>query len=129
MYQLQLPLAGSVGPPGKVGIVPCCPVVTTKLLFFFFQAEDGIRDYKVAGVQTCALPIFQEVLLTVDAARRLVVAMPPQHGLAAEARELDALVVQELGEVAALAGQALRVGDRESVVEGKRVDLGGGRVI
>src|SRR5256885_5178704 len=28
------------------------------LIFFFFQAEDGIRDYKVTGVQTCALPIF-----------------------------------------------------------------------
>src|SRR3989454_7085778 len=27
------------------------------LCFFFFQAEDGIRDYKVTGVQTCALPI------------------------------------------------------------------------
>src|SRR5256885_17006467 len=27
---------------------------------FFFQAEDGIRDYKVTGVQTCALPIFEE---------------------------------------------------------------------
>src|SRR5256885_7190476 len=25
-------------------------------LAFFFQAEDGIRDYKVTGVQTCALP-------------------------------------------------------------------------
>src|SRR5205807_3869303 len=25
--------------------------------FFFFRAEDGIRDYKVTGVQTCALPI------------------------------------------------------------------------
>src|ERR1022692_1531157 len=29
-----------------------------ELLFFFFQAEDGIRDYKVTGVQTCALPIW-----------------------------------------------------------------------
>src|SRR6266446_7717205 len=28
------------------------------MFFFFFQAEDGIRDYKVTGVQTCALPIF-----------------------------------------------------------------------
>src|SRR6266850_5849202 len=28
------------------------------VFFFFFQAEDGIRDYKVTGVQTCALPIF-----------------------------------------------------------------------
>src|SRR5205807_6372388 len=27
--------------------------------FFFFQAEDGIRDYKVTGVQTCALPIYE----------------------------------------------------------------------
>src|SRR5256885_8154566 len=27
------------------------------MFFFFFQAEDGIRDYKVTGVQTCALPI------------------------------------------------------------------------
>src|SRR5256885_8072057 len=26
-------------------------------VLFFFQAEDGIRDYKVTGVQTCALPI------------------------------------------------------------------------
>src|ERR1022692_832690 len=26
---------------------------------FFFQAEDGIRDYKVTGVQTCALPIYK----------------------------------------------------------------------
>src|SRR5215213_4533202 len=26
--------------------------------FFFFQAEDGIRDWSVTGVQTCALPIF-----------------------------------------------------------------------
>src|SRR2546427_246024 len=27
------------------------------ILFFFFQAEDGIRDLTVTGVQTCALPI------------------------------------------------------------------------
>src|SRR5438093_12240912 len=27
--------------------------------FFFFQAEDGIRDWSVTGVQTCALPISQ----------------------------------------------------------------------
>src|SRR5256885_14509330 len=34
-------------------------------MFFFFQAEDGIRDYKVTGVQTCALPISRRVLLMV----------------------------------------------------------------
>src|SRR5437879_11084938 len=28
------------------------------LFFFFFQAEDGIRDTSVTGVQTCALPIY-----------------------------------------------------------------------
>src|SRR5256885_15339386 len=31
---------------------------------FFFQAEDGIRDYKVTGVQTCALPISARVAWT-----------------------------------------------------------------
>src|SRR5256884_5021646 len=29
------------------------------VVLFFFQAEDGIRDVAVTGVQTCALPIFQ----------------------------------------------------------------------
>src|SRR2546422_5180747 len=29
------------------------------MYFFFFQAEDGIRDVAVTGVQTCALPIFR----------------------------------------------------------------------
>ena len=28
---------------------------------FFFQAEDGIRDYDVTGVQTCALPIYSHI--------------------------------------------------------------------
>src|SRR5690349_24167915 len=31
--------------------------------FFFFQAEDGIRDLYVTGVQTCALPIFAAAAL------------------------------------------------------------------
>src|SRR2546430_12137224 len=39
----------------------CCQVlcwlVAGQCLFFFFQAEDGIRDLTVTGVQTCALPI------------------------------------------------------------------------
>src|SRR5207245_3399527 len=33
------------------------------ILFFFFQAEDGIRDATVTGVQTCALPILLVHLL------------------------------------------------------------------
>src|SRR3712207_7209161 len=32
------------------------------LIFFFFQAEDGIRDIGVTGVQTCALPILLTVV-------------------------------------------------------------------
>src|SRR5687767_15200056 len=34
---------------------------TTYTSCFFFQAEDGIRDKLVTGVQTCALPIFSEI--------------------------------------------------------------------
>src|SRR5699024_1831139 len=34
--------------------------------FFFFQAEDGIRDRNVTGVQTCALPICDAVVLVVQ---------------------------------------------------------------
>jgi len=33
-------------------------IVTRTVVVFFFQAEDGIRDIGVTGVQTCALPIF-----------------------------------------------------------------------
>ena len=32
------------------------------MLNFFFQAEDGIRDKLVTGVQTCALPIFMTLI-------------------------------------------------------------------
>src|SRR5258706_11073336 len=32
------------------------------LVFFFFQAEDGIRDWSVTGVQTCALPIYLQAV-------------------------------------------------------------------
>src|SRR2546429_3219203 len=40
-----------------------CLVVSCFDFFFFFQAEDGIRDVAVTGVQTCALPILlQDVL-------------------------------------------------------------------
>src|SRR6266542_5486991 len=34
-----------------------CNLNNVNLFFFFFQAEDGIRDATVTGVQTCALPI------------------------------------------------------------------------
>src|SRR3989454_5251882 len=53
---------------------------------FFFQAEDGIRDYKVTGVQTCALPIStrRDDMLgaAADAAQGTLVAadLPDQAG-------------------------------------------------
>src|SRR5439155_15531672 len=34
-------------------------IYAVALFFFFFQAEDGIRDGHVTGVQTCALPIWR----------------------------------------------------------------------
>src|SRR5207245_5519286 len=37
--------------------IACCLVFLSHGLVFFFQAEDGIRDATVTGVQTCALPI------------------------------------------------------------------------
>src|SRR5207253_8667614 len=39
----------------KTGVIVC----------FFFQAEDGIRDGHVTGVQTCALPIFKRGLIEI----------------------------------------------------------------
>src|SRR5256885_7333944 len=44
------------------------------VICFFFQAEDGIRDYKVTGVQTCALPISFLLFTTADA----VIVSDPQ---------------------------------------------------
>src|SRR5260370_2569802 len=38
-------------------------MMAISLLFFFFQAEDGIRDSSVTGVQTCALPICCHIIL------------------------------------------------------------------
>src|SRR2546425_3446452 len=40
-----------------LNLVAFCHVAIFFLFFFFFQAEDGIRDKLVTGVQTCALPI------------------------------------------------------------------------
>src|SRR6266404_7245121 len=68
--------------------------------FFFFQAEDGIRDKLVTGVQTCALPIWP------NASART--PLPHERFCAP--------------------GSWLRR-DRKSVVKGKSVDLGGRRII
>src|SRR2546429_1721536 len=47
------------------------------LIFFFFQAEDGIRDVAVTGVQTCALPILERVRQTRGADQEKRAGPPP----------------------------------------------------
>src|SRR5690606_40261954 len=44
--------------------------IAANLHIFFFQAEDGIRDFHVTGVQTCALPIVAPARTSGDRARR-----------------------------------------------------------
>src|SRR5438034_8421747 len=59
------------------------------LLFsFFFQAEDGIRDHCVTGVQTCALPILRPVIL-----------LPASALTGLTPLQLDALLAHELAHV------------------------------
>src|SRR2546429_4076778 len=50
--------------------------------FFFFQAEDGIRDVAVTGVQTCALPILYTVIPVYPTRCALLVASIPSARLA-----------------------------------------------
>src|SRR5690606_39653036 len=79
------------------------------LAFFFFQAEDGIRDFHVTGVQTCALPIS-------EAAAEAVAATPTQLPALARAGVVDAgglglaLLLEALVET--LTGSAPRSEDR-----------------
>src|SRR6266568_2868063 len=83
------------------------------MFFFFFQAEDGIRDGTVTGVQTCALPISGNVT-ALDVLRALARSPGSADALLAEIdlaaggdRRLDAAAAQlrrELKEAAAASG-------------------------
>src|SRR3712207_9165882 len=87
---------------------------------FFFQAEDGIRDSGVTGVQTCALPI------CCGERRRW---FPLRSAAAGGA---DRFSAQAAWRQALRLGRPVRAGtrrDRKSVVLGKSVDLGGRRII
>src|SRR3989454_2561213 len=74
-------------------------------MIFFFQAEDGIRDYKVTGVQTCALPISYETF-------GLVVAQAMSYGRAVVSVRSTALpeVVGDAG-VLVPPGDPIALGD------------------
>src|SRR2546422_5373463 len=58
-------------------------VVIFVCVFFFFQAEDGIRDVAVTGVQTCALPI------SLFSADPDALEDPSSYPLAPDATEID----------------------------------------
>src|SRR5256885_13285074 len=84
------------------------PCISVRCVRFFFQAEDGIRDYKVTGVQTCALPIFTERrfragdVAELDVARaRTEVAATESDALALDRRraELEHALAVLIGEV------------------------------
>src|SRR5690606_41177263 len=102
----------------------------------FFQAEDGIRDFHVTGVQTCALPIcplvFPEGERTPDGTMR---PFKPGIGLMAVRLQLEVVPVylDGLFEVLSLHERwpkihPVLVKDRKSVVEGKEGCMGGRRV-
>src|SRR6266496_4893086 len=54
-------------------------------VFFFFQAEDGIRALYVTGVQTCALPIWAQL----DLPRGVVEVLPRQRQVRADLARLE----------------------------------------
>src|SRR5699024_12090710 len=100
---------------------------------FFFQAEDGIRDRNVTGVQTCALPISGEfVSLTREEKFELMEVavdqvdgrVPLVAGTAAETTK-DAIMYTQHAERVGADGSLLKIG-RASCRE--RVYIEGGRV-
>src|SRR5258708_31176452 len=108
---------------------PTCMRSVLYFLFFFFQAEDGIRDDLVTGVQTCALPISDGTVWAWghNTAGRIWSERP--------VAQLTGGVVAP-GPHGAIRGECQTVvvprrdrEDRESVVEGKRGELGGCRII
>src|SRR2546430_12705565 len=83
--------------------------------FFFFQAEDGIRDLTVTGVQTCALPILPQSRvelqglerLVADAEKNRVPRLPVDIDLGVEQGVPDAVLV---GDAIAIRSEERRVG-------------------
>src|SRR5258707_14918076 len=94
------------------------------VVFFFFQAEDGIRDIGVTGVQTCALPI------SAPRSRRELTDVEGRLGSSAElfllrdATKIGGVLDSPNAVVDVFAGER-----SEERRVGKSVDLGGRRII
>src|SRR3712207_8953438 len=102
-----------------------CALCTSVPLLFFFQAEDGIRDIGVTGVQTCALPIYRELCLPKDVAQGGSGNVSgPVVGNGVAAARVGAVHQQMMA-----AGTALDDERSEERRVGKSVDLGGRRII
>src|SRR5207249_6479544 len=95
---------------------------------FFFQAEDGIRDRNVTGVQTCALPIYR--ILGVHLALRAIAGeLEKQRDLLARASkngEEEAVRKEIKAQIEKLEAQRERL-DRERRSEERRVGEEGRR--
>src|SRR5687768_18305458 len=94
--------------------------------FFFFQAEDGIRDVAVTGVQTCALPI-SNLMRAEELMRGSQLSVVTTTKLS----RIDSAQQRNLPkrQSAVRLTVSMQPADRKSVVWGKSVDRGGGRVI
>src|SRR6267143_6328335 len=80
--------------------------------FFFFQAEDGIRDGTVTGVQTCALPIWYLMLVQHmnEVPESLPVTEETRERLRAQANQLGEPTVVRMLDLLALAVDDMRQG-------------------
>src|SRR5260370_33370660 len=64
--------------------------------FFFFQAEDGIRDSSVTGVQTCALPIYSQIQAGQAKELRIILKSDVSGSLGAITHALEQLDQDEI---------------------------------
>src|SRR5688500_20209154 len=98
-------------------------------MFLLFQAEDGIRDYKVTGVQTCALPISGSTIAWSTSDTTIVVVSPT--GEARAVRDGAATLTASLGQLsgtAAITVTAPRVQGDAGARASARIGPDGGTV-